>query len=88
MHANGGVLVRFVENSPPFTHQSRSVPGYSFGEIAGFEPMIAALLVRRGVAVYAGPGNEAPADAPAQETEPRQESLPPVAYGRKLPGML
>ncbi len=43
MHANGGMLVWFVENCPAFTHQSRSVPGYSCHEVAGFEPMIAAL---------------------------------------------
>jgi len=83
MHANGGVLVRFVANCPPFTRESRCVPGYRRHEVAGFEPLIAALLVRRGVAVYAGPGRDAPADD-AREPELRDEPIP--AYRRKLPG--
>ena len=89
MDASGGVLVRFVTNFPPFTHLTRCVLGYNTGEVAGFEPLIAGLLVKRRVAVYAGPGQEAPSDDGARHEPPeqREEPSPPDPYRRKLPGL-
>ena len=55
MDASCGMLVRFVANCPPFTHETRCVPGYNAGEVAGFEPLIAALLIACGVAVAVEP---------------------------------
>ncbi len=42
-----------------FSFENRCYCGYSTGEIAGFEPEIAALLVKRGVAVPVEPADEA-----------------------------
>ena len=52
------VLVRFIGLSDPFSFKNRCYCGYSAGELAGFDPEITALLIRRGVALPVEPGDE------------------------------
>jgi hypothetical protein len=53
------VSVRFIKLCRPFSVYGRCVGLYNFGEVAAFEPAIAALLIRRGVAIAVEPGDEA-----------------------------
>jgi hypothetical protein len=58
MQPDDQVVLRFVGKSDPFSLAGRCYPGYNANERAGFEPTIAALLVRRGVAVPVEAGDE------------------------------
>jgi hypothetical protein len=53
------VSVKFIALCRPFTFKGRYFTIYNPGEVAGFEPDIAALLIERGIAERVEPGTKA-----------------------------
>jgi hypothetical protein len=52
------LTVKFVASCRPFTFKGRYFTIYNAGEVAGFEPDIAASLIKRGIAVRVEPEHE------------------------------